>query len=130
MGGKVMFSAVNGQVVQNGKPVAGAKVVRQYVWQWNDKKVVEEVSTDNSGNFSFKQATQSSFLTSIFPHEPVVSQDILIFHEDKKYEAWVFSKHNYDDNGELGKPINLICELTDKPGRHVSKDVYGICRQK
>lgn len=132
MGGKVMFSAVKGQVVQNGKPVAGAKVVRQYVWQWNKKKGVEETISDAGGNFSFKQATQSSLMTSIFPHEPVVTQIIFIHVGDKKYEAWSFSKRNYDDLGELGRPIDIICDLDNKPDNYFkdAEFVYGICKQK
>lgn len=132
MGGKIMFSSVKGQIVQNGKPVAGAKVVRQYVWQWNGKKVIEETTSDGSGNFSFKQASQSSLLTSIVPHEPVITQLILIHFADKKYEAWSFSKRNYDDMGELRRPIEIICDLDTKPDNYFkdAEFVYGICKPK
>lgn len=130
MGGKVMFSAVTGQVLQNGKPLAGVKVVRQYTWAWNDKKVVEEVVTDAAGSFSFKQASQSSLLTSIVPHEPVIYQTIHIFHNDKKYVGWRHTKHNYDSEGELRRPISIVCDLAIEPEFYMSPDVFGVCKQK
>lgn len=128
MGNKVMFSAVTGRVVQGGKPVAGAKVLRQYVWQWDNKKLAEETISDEAGKFSFKQASQSSWLTAIIPHEPVINQTIHIFWGGKKYVAWRHTKHNYDSEGELQAAINIVCELEVEPEFYISQNVFGICK--
>ncbi|WP_338847662.1 DUF6795 domain-containing protein [Massilia sp. W12] len=129
MGGKVMFSAVTAQVVKGGKPVAGAKVVREYTWHWDDKKVVEETQSDSNGRFQFPRAEKGAFLASFIPHEPVISQIIRIHHEGKEFMAWNLNKHNYDDNGELhGKPLKFVCDLQDKPGAYLDKDIWGLCK--
>lgn len=125
---KVMFSPVQGIVLQGGKPVSGAKVVREYSWAWNDAERKDEAVTDASGRFQFPLATKASLLTSIFPHEPVIHQKITIVHNGKEFLAWRFSKHNYDENGELrGKKIDLKCDLDNKKGFHINEDIYGIC---
>ncbi len=127
--GKVMFSEVHGVVLNNGAPVAGARVVREYTWAWDNKKVREETTSDAQGRFAFAMASKKSLLTGLLPHEPVISQLITISHDGKEYIAWDFRKHNYDPQGELkGKPINLNCELTRKPSSsYINDDVYGIC---
>ncbi len=129
MGGKVMFSAVTAQVVKGGKPLAGVKVVREYTWHWDDKKVQEETQSDGNGRFQFPRAEKSALLSSIVPHEPVISQIIRIHYEGKEYMAWNLNKHNYNDNGELhGKPLKFVCDLDDKPGAYLDKDVWGLCK--
>ncbi len=130
MGGlaKVMFSEVQGVVLKDGKPVAGAKVVREYTWAWNDASQKDEIITGTDGKFQFTLTNRLSLLTSIFPHEPVIHQKITITSESKEYLAWRFSKHDYDENGELnGKKIAIACDLGNKKGFHINDDIYGIC---
>ncbi len=125
---KVMFSEVQGMVLKDGKPVAGAKVVRSYKWAWNDAKQKDEVITDASGKFRFKIAKRMSLITSIFPHEPVVNQEIIIHYGNKQYKAWFFFKRDYEENSELnGKPINIKCEISTEEGYHLGNKVWGIC---
>lgn len=131
MGGfdKVMFSKVQGVVLKNGKPIAGAKVTRYYKWGATDDEKTEETSTDKNGNFSFPSTSKFSILRSMLPHEPVIFQEIIIHHEGEKYTAWRFTKHDYGENDELdGTPINLKCELTQEKGFLISKNkkVFGI----
>ncbi|MBI3230010.1 MAG: hypothetical protein HYZ45_07515 [Burkholderiales bacterium] len=129
MASKVMFSEVQGVVLKNGAPVAGAKIKREYTWAWDNKKVTEDAVSDAAGKFAFSQASKSSFMSGLMPHEPVISQLITISFEGKEYIAWDFRKHNYDNNGELkGKPIKISCELTRKPASsYINDDIYGIC---
>lgn len=132
MGGlsKVMFSEVRGVVLQNGKPVAGARVVRSYSWAWNDAKKKEEVTTGVDGRFQFPLESRVSLLTSIFPHEPVIYQRIEIGYENKEYLAWEFSKRDYDENGELNDTkISIEYELKNKESYHNINNIkiYGIC---
>lgn len=130
MGGlsKVMFSEVRGVVLQDGKPVVGARVVRSYRWHWNDASQQDEVTTGADGKFQFKLTSRLSLITSIFPHEPVIHQEIKIISANKEYLAWEFNKRNYDENGELnGKKVSIKCELANKEGYRVNNDIWGIC---
>ncbi len=124
---KVMFSEVQGVVLKAGKPLAGAKVVRTYTWAWNDAEQTDQVTTDASGKFSFALAKRLSFITSIFPHEPVIYQRIEISYENNEYLAWRLTKHNYDENGELkGKKINIKCDIDTEAGQHIGDGIWGI----
>ncbi|MEN9868032.1 MAG: hypothetical protein RL748_3622 [Pseudomonadota bacterium] len=124
---KVLFSKVHGVVVKNGKPVSDAVVTRHFNFGWTDEEKTESTKTGKDGSFDFPIITRFSMATSLVPHEPSVSQTIKIQHEGKEYIAWHLLKRNYDDNGELGKPINLICELTREPDIDPKTKVAGIC---
>jgi hypothetical protein len=125
----VLFSAVKGQVLLNGQPVSGAEVERSWEWAWNSSKGEDKVKTDASGRFAFAAVAQSAGTSKFMPHEPVVFQNVVIRHQGKSYVAWQFTKHNYDDNGELkGKALSMHCELSKAPvdnGRY-----FGICEMR
>ena len=122
----VLFSEVSGVVTNHGQPVAGAEVERVYNWGWKDVTKKERTTTDGEGRFAFPEATGSTIAGSILPHEPVITQSILIRHEGVEFEAWDYEKHNYTRNGELGgRALNLICELSTEPS--FKDPYYGIC---
>lgn len=126
MGKMCLFSAVKGVVLDHGKPVEGASIERSYKWMWNDQTGNDAATTDAQGAFSMPAIWRHSFLGSLLPHEPVVRQTILIKVAGKSYEAWMFNKGEYAENGELrGRPISLICRLEAEPARH--GEVFGIC---
>jgi hypothetical protein len=124
----VIFSAVNGRVLQDGKPVPGATVEREFRWAWKDETGKDNATTGGGGEFAFGKIERSSFLGSLLPHEPVIRQSLTIKVNGKAYEAWLFNKHNYDDNGEVEgkKPLKLVCRLEAAPSRHAG-GYYGIC---
>ncbi len=127
-----LFSEVSGVVLRDGQPVAGAEVERGYIWHWKDKVGKERVTTDASGAFRFGSVTESSFLGSLIPHEPVVQQTLTIRVDGQDYQAWKYTKHNYDPDGELGRPLRLRCELTQAPAYHLVDDkaklgYQGLC---
>lgn len=121
----VMFSAVSGQVLQDGKPVAGAVVEREFRWSWKSETGTDSTQTDASGAFRLPAIERSSLMGSLLPHEPMVRQTILIKHGGKSYKAWMFDKGNYKPDGELGRPIVMTCRLEKQPTHH--GDVFGIC---
>ncbi len=121
----VMFSAVSGKVLQDGKPVAGAVVEREFRWSWKSETGTDSTQTDASGAFRFPVIERSSFMGSVLPHEPMVRQTILIKHGGKTHKAWMFDKGNYKLDGELGKPIVMTCRLEKEPTH--TGDVFGIC---
>lgn len=124
MANMVIFSQVKGTVLENGKPVAGALVERQF--EWNSETVSDSATTGMDGAFSLPAVLRkSSFLDRFLPSEAMVKQTILIKSDGKSYKAWFHFKRNYDDNGEIGKPIHMTCRLEREPERH--GEVFGIC---
>ncbi|WP_205702603.1 DUF6795 domain-containing protein [Rubrivivax rivuli] len=121
----VMFSAVSGKVLQDGKPVAGAVVEREFRWSWKSETGTDATQTDAQGVFKLPLIERSSFMGSVLPHEPNVRQTILIKHGGKTYKAWMFDKPNYKPEGEIGRPIVMTCRLEKEPTHH--GDVFGIC---
>ena len=126
MGKMCLFSAVKGVVLDHGKPVEGATLERTYKWMWKNETGGDNTVTDARGAFQFPAIWGSSLLGSLLPHEPVVDETILIHHAGQTYKAWMFTRGNYDENGELkGRPISLVCRLEAEVTHH--GDVYGIC---
>jgi len=121
----VMFSAVSGKVLQDGKPVAGAVVEREFRWSWKSETGSDSTQTDASGAFRLPVIERSSLMGSVMPHEPLVRQTILIKHGGKTHKAWMYDKGNYKLDGELGKPIVMTCRLEKEPTH--TGDVFGIC---
>jgi len=123
-----LFSEVDGVVTSQGQPVAGAEVERIYHWGWKDVERKARTTTDQAGRFTFPQVVESSFFGSFMPHEPLVSQRILIRWQGEEYTAWKHTKHNYRKNGELGgRPIRINCPLENEPTLKEDVKVYGIC---
>lgn len=86
--------------------------------------------SNKNGKFTFPAMYQeeilSSFFSSILPHQPVVLQNIDIYHDGKSYEAYKLRKGDYKIDTEFdGKKIKLECDL-DKEASH-EEDVYGVC---
>ena len=113
-----IFSEVDGIVLMEGKPVAGAKVVRTA--DYKDKVHTDTVVTDESGRFHFDDISNFSMRLS----ETVIYQEININYENKDYLAWKLTKRHENRYGELTDPekpeepikkVNLKCELTDDP---------------
>ncbi len=122
----VIFSQINGRVLLNGSPIAGAVVERDWKWAWKDETGKDQATTAADGQFSLPLVERGSLLGSFLPHTPSVRQTILIKHEGKTYKAWMFDKEDYKLNGELqGKPIRIICRLETQPTRR--GEIFGIC---
>lgn len=126
MGKKCLFSAVKGVVLDHGRPVEGAVIERSYEWSWKDQSGDDSTTTDARGVFSLPVIWGHSLSASLLPHEPLISQTILIRYDGKSYDAWLFSKGGYQENDELdGRAISLTCRLEAQPSRH--EGVFGIC---
>lgn len=86
---KSMFTQVEGVVLLNGQPVQGAEVISSYDWSAKDEKKSNAVTTDKNGLFSFPEWTSQSFLSLVFPIEPVVDQTIIIQHKGKSIQQGI-----------------------------------------
>lgn len=120
-----LFSAVTGTVLDHGEPVRDAEVRRTYTWAWKETTATDRAHTDAAGRFALPAITGSSVTGALLPHEPVVTQEIVIERRGVVYKAWSFTKHNYRNNGELGGALRLTCRLEDPPV--FRGDVFGIC---
>ncbi len=122
-----LFSEVNGIVLLDGKPVQGVEVTQEYNWHWKDEKASKVATTDAQGRFHFPVVTGKS-MTAALPHQPVIEQTLRLSFQGKQYKGWLHGKDNYDDRGELnGKPLNLVCDLSDEPVGHPEIRSFGIC---
>jgi hypothetical protein len=120
----VIFSALTGKVLQNGKPVSGAVLERTFLW--HEEQATDRATTGADGTFSFPRIERGSFLSSLLPSEPLSEQTIMIRYQGKDYKAWYFVKRNYRDNGELdGHPIRMTCRPESEP--RLQGKVFGIC---
>ncbi|GLQ97849.1 carboxypeptidase-like regulatory domain-containing protein [Dyella mobilis] len=122
----VLFSEVRGTVLIDGRPVQGAELVETAAWSGN-KRALQRTVTDENGAFSLPAIKHPAGLRRIITAAPTVWQEIFINYQGVQYVAWKYGKLNYDINGELdGRPINLLCELTNPPTKDGSR--YGICK--
>lgn len=124
---KCVFSKVEGVVLEDGNPVQGAKVERYYKWGGGSNRPIRNmVKTDKQGKFNFPATYEYSIIASIFPIQPSINQKIIIQYQSKSYEAYLFWKNNYQENGELdGKPLQLVCDLKNEASREGG--FYGVC---
>lgn len=126
MGQLCLFSAVEGIVLSQGKPVSNAVLSRQFVWTWGKESGTDETRTNAAGEFTLPAIFRNSLTASFLPHQPLIEQTLLIKHQNREYKAWMFDKMDYQENSELGgKPIFLRCSLETEPSR--KNGVYGIC---
>jgi len=122
----VIFSAVQGQVLLNGAPVAGAEIVREFHWAWKSEDGGDKTGTGKDGGFVLPTIERSSFLGSLLPHEAVIKQRILVRHAGKSYDLWLNFKRDYDNNSENGgRPIKVVCRLEGEPVRR--GQIMGLC---
>lgn len=125
-----LFSEVNGAITLDGKPVAGAEVVRTAIL--NDKTYTDTVTTDAQGRYHF-DARFTKSMNSILPVEPFIPQLVTIRFNNQEYPGWKMNKRNYDVNGEIDQPLNLSCELSEQPDvkeQKIGPNVFGLCKWK
>lgn len=128
MGKVCLFSAIHGVVLDHGAPVTGATITRDYTWVWGNKKARDATTTNAQGAFALPAIWDQMWLGSFLPHEPFVEQTVLVEHAGQTYRAWLFTRGNYTDQGEVSGPIQLVCRL-EAPEKHYgpTRQVYGIC---
>ena len=101
-GDVVTFSAVEGVVTYEGKPVANAKIIRRVEDKDNNSED-DFATTDEKGYFSMPSRYGNS--DSVF-QEVFAWQYMYVELEGEQKEIWYHVKHVKDEHGELeGTPI-------------------------
>jgi hypothetical protein len=98
-GRMVLFSAIAGTLVKDGKPVANAVITREA--NFHGFEQTDTTTTDKDGTFSFPTMKRFTVLWQVLPSEPIVHQKIVARALDKDYEVWYHTKWGYEDNSEL-----------------------------
>jgi hypothetical protein len=108
----VLFSPMEGKMTFEGKPAAGAKIVRTIIWK-GDEGETDIFYTSEDGTFTLpiKRANVRIPMLAEF----VLTQEVSVFYADQEFTIWVKRKEELGKYGELnGKPTNFRCELTDE----------------
>ena len=109
--GVCTFSAISGHILNQGKPVVNAKVIR--TTDWKNKKT-DEVITDGNGYFDMPAIYESS-LASVLPMEFVVAQTIAVVVDGEPVDFWTGVKRKKDENSEgQGEAPVVSCELSNE----------------
>ena len=111
VGKACVFSCVKARLLLNGKPVAHAKVRRE--WNWN-KPNSDESTTDEQGYVTFPAVFESS-ISRLLPIEIAISQRLLVEVNGAFKEFWLNDKREPGENEEYyGAAFDVVCELTDE----------------
>jgi hypothetical protein len=113
----ILSSAVEGQILDHGKPVAGLKVQRIISWNMEEGIRTEVTSTNKEGRFKFLEVRGSAdfgFLAKLF-HVPAVAIDINLLEGAVKTSLYSASRSSYGEAVETGyKVIQMSCDLKNR----------------
>lgn len=88
----VLFSGLAGQVVQGGRPVAGARLIRRWDFAQDRVQGQDEAITDGDGRFSLPPVVHPYRKPRLLAQQFAVSQLIQVRTAGREWEAWVASK--------------------------------------
>ena len=133
MASLVLFSAIEGQLVNGGSPVAGAQVARTWFWHNKDVRGSDSTVTDAQGRFAFAAVTSGNLLARVMPHEPVVEQQMTARIGSDDVKLWATFKRNYLQAGEFdrytrtaGGTVRIVCDVA-VPEAELG-EIIGRCR--
>jgi hypothetical protein len=90
----VLFSAVEGRVLKDGQPLAGATLVREWDFAEDRVRASDTVTTDANGRFRFAPVLHAYRKSRFLAQQPVVSQLIRVKANGQEWRVWVASKHD------------------------------------
>lgn len=113
----VLSSAVEGQLLDHGKPLAGVKVKRILHWNMEQEARTEITTTKADGKFQFPEvrgAAEFGFLAKLF-HVPVISQEIYLIQANEEIILYSKTRSSYKPKFETGyDEIQFSCDLSSR----------------
>lgn len=113
----VLSSAVEGQLLDHGKPLAGVKVKRVLHWNMEQEARTEITTTKADGKFQFPEvrgAAEFGFLAKLF-HVPVISQEIYLIQANEEIILYSKTRGSYKPKFETGyDEIQFSCDLSSR----------------
>ena len=129
----VLFSAIDGQLVDAGRPVAGSTVTRTWFWHNKDVRGTDSTVTDAQGRFSLPAVTSANLMARLMPHEPVVQQQMHARVGSDDVKLWGTFKRNYLQAGEFdryttkaGGTVRILCDIA--AAETELGEIIGRCR--
>ena len=113
----ILSSAVEGQLLDHGKPLAGVKVKRILHWNMEQEARTEITTTQADGKFQFPEvrgAAEFGFLAKLF-HVPVISQEIYLIQANEEIILYSKTRSSYKPKVETGyDEIQFSCDLSSR----------------
>lgn len=113
----ILSSAVEGQLLDHGKPLAGAKVKRILHWNMEQEARTEITTTQADGKFQFPEvrgAAEFGFLAKLF-HVPVISQEIYLIQANEEIILYSKTRSSYRPKFETGyDEIQFSCDISSR----------------
>ena len=113
----ILSSAVEGQLLDSGKPVAEQKVTRTLSWNMQAEPYTEITTTNKDGRFQFpevRSAAEFGILAKLF-HVPVVLIDVDLIEENSKTSLYSTGRSSYKPAVETGfETIQMSCDLQNR----------------
>jgi hypothetical protein len=113
----ILSSAVEGQLFDNGKPVAEQKVTRTLYWNMQAEPYTEITTTNEDGLFQFPEvrgAAEFGILAKLF-HVPVVLIDVDLIEQSLKTSLYSTGRSSYKPAEETGfETIQMSCDLRNR----------------
>lgn len=113
----ILSSAVEGQLLDHGKPLAGVKVKRILHWNMEQEARTEITTTKADGKFQFPEvrgAAEFGFLAKLF-HVPVISQEIYLIQANEEIILYSKTRSSYKPKFETGyDEIQFSCDLSSR----------------
>jgi hypothetical protein len=107
----VLFSPIEGKLTFQGKPAAGAKIIRTVNWK-DETGESDTFFSNEKGEFNIPIKSETAKVSGLTQF--VAYQTVDVIFQGKEVTIWRYGKMDKKLNAELGgKAINLTCELTD-----------------
>lgn len=106
----VIFSPLEGVLMQGGKPLPNTKIIRKLRWNGNEEGLVEEFLTDNNGNFSLPIHEEELSLNML--SQFVGKADLEFETEAERDYIWSSGKFSAEIFTETAGEISgLVCDI-------------------